>query len=614
MSLPAMTLTTVNNLVKQLPIPTALLDADFKLVHASHSWLEHFDCTKGQYFGKCISQLPQFIESQVLAQLKFCMEGTPQKLLFDTQTSNTQYKNYQFTCTPLYNENENIIGIILQAEDISHYLENEVRFEKLENLLKDQSEMSKVGTWEYHIATQELSWSKMTKKIHDVPENYQPNVDTAIDFYTCGHERNTIAMFFHNGMTKGQSWTTKSKMKTAKGKEKWVISSGKPIIRDNKIIRLVGTFQDITEQEKAEQQIREREQILHTLIDNIPLNIYIKDLNLKKILVNKAECDFLGVPNAQELLGKSDDDFFDKEMATKLRDEDLEVIFSEKPIFSQERILPNKTGKEIPMLVSKIPLKNLGGQIYALLGIGMDISSLKEKENQLRKLINVTSEQNKKLINFAHIVSHNLRSHTANFSMLLEFLMQEKDDTEKEQLVTMLSQAAQNLMETLENLNIVVDINANTDMEQEHLDLSKKIQQSVRVLDAYLKQKRAKIITNIPPGTTIKAAPAYLDNIILNILKNAMIYSHPDRPPVITLNAKKEGGTTVLSIQDNGLGIDLDKYGKKLFGMYKTFHNNKDSRGIGLFIVKTQVEAMGGTIDAQSQVGVGSTFNIRLHD
>ncbi len=609
-----MTLTTVNNLVKQLPTPTALLDTDFKLLHASHSWLEHFDCTRNQYFGKCISQLPQFIESQVLAQLKFCLEGTPQKLLFDTNASATQYKNYQFTCTPLYNENENIIGIILQAEDISSYLENEVRFEKLENLLKDQSEMTKVGTWEYHIATEELTWSNMTKKIHEVPEDFQPNVDAAIDFYISGHERNSIAMFFHNGMIKGQPWTTKSKIKTATGKEKWVITSGKPVHRGNQIIRLVGTFQDITEQEVAEQQIREREQILHTLIDNIPLNIYIKDLNSKKILVNKAECDFLGVPNPQELIGKSDYDFFDEEMATKLRDEDLEIIFNEKPVFSKERMVATRAGKEVPMLVSKIPLKNLGGQIYAILGISMNISSLKEKENELRKLINVTSEQNKKLINFAHIISHNLRSHTANFSMLLEFLMQEQDDKEKEKLVNMLSQASQSLMETLENLNIVVDINTNINIEQEHLDLNEKIKQSLKALEAFLKQKKAKVKIDIPAGTTLKAAPAYLDNIILNVLKNAVIYAHPDRTPVINLTAKKEGDATVLSIKDNGLGIDLDKYGDKLFGMYKTFHNNKDARGIGLYIVKNQVEAMGGTIEVESKVGIGATFNIRLND
>ena len=69
-----------------------------------------------------------------------------------------------------------------------------------------------------------------------------------------------------------------------------------------------------------------------------------------------------------------------------------------------------------------------------------------------------------------------------------------------------------------------------------------------------------------------------------------------------------------MEIEDNGLGINLEKHGKKLFGMYKTFHKHKDSRGIGLFITKNQIEAMGGRIDVKSQVGVGTTFKIYFNE
>ena len=68
----------------------------------------------------------------------------------------------------------------------------------------------------------------------------------------------------------------------------------------------------------------------------------------------------------------------------------------------------------------------------------------------------------------------------------------------------------------------------------------------------------------------------------------------------------------MLNVMDNGLGIDLDKYGKKLFGMYKTFHRNKDARGIGLFITKNQVESMGGKISVVSEVNVGTTFTVKF--
>jgi len=583
------------------------------LLYASHSWLEHFNCTRNQYFGRCISHLPQFSESQVVAQLKFCLEGIPQKLIFKGTYQDHQFKNYQFHCTPWYNDNENIIGIIIQAEDITGHLENEVRFEKLENLIKDQSELSKVGTWEYDILTQGVTWSDMTKKIHDVPEDFHLNVDSAIDFYINGHERNTMAMLVHNGITKGQSWKVKSKIKTYKGQEKWVITTGKPLYENDEITRLIGTFQDITDKELAGQQIKEREQLLHTLIDNIPLNIYIKDLNSRKILVNKAECDFLGVPNAKQLIGKSDHDLYDEVMATKLREEDLEVIASNKPILSKEQMLSTKDGRKVPMLISKIPLKNLMGEVNAILGIGMDISTLKEKENELRSLIRVTSEQNKKLLDFAHIISHDLRSHTANFSMLLEFLVQEKDEKEKENIIRMLYRASERLMETLENLNVVVAINTNINIEQKRLDLNEKVTKITHNLKNFIQKKEALLINKIPKDTFIKAAPIYLENIIQNMITNAIKYSHPNRSPRIVLRAIKKRNTTVFSIQDNGLGIDLEKYGEKLFGMYKTFHNNT-SRGIGLYLVKNQIEAMGGSINVSSKVDVGTTFNIVFND
>lgn len=600
-------------MVKQLPTPTALLDSNFMLVYASHSWLEHFNCTRNQYFGRCIRHLPQFSESQVVAQLKFCLEGEPQKLIFKGTYEEGEYKNYQFHCSPWYNDNENIIGIIIQAEDITRHLKNEVRFEKLENLIKDQSELSKVGSWEYDILTQSMEWSEMTKKIHEVPKNFKPNVDAAIEFYINGHERNTMAMLVHNGITKGQSWKVKSKIKTHKGNEKWVVTTGKPIYENEKVIRLVGTFQDITEKELAAQQIQEREQILHTLIDNIPLNIYIKDLNSRKILVNKAECDFLGVPNAKRLLGKSDHDLYDQETAKRLREEDLKVIAKNIPILSKEQLLTTKNGKQVPMLVSKIPLKNLMGEVNAILGIGMDISSLKEKENELRNLIHVTAKQNKKLLDFAHIISHDLRSHTANFSMLLEFLVKEKNENEKENIIKMLYKASDRLMETLENLNTVVAINTNAYIEKEPLDLHEKVKHIVKNLETYIAKNEALIINKIRKGTWVKAAPYFLENIIQSMITNAIKYSHPNRSPKIVLEAKKLENCTLFSITDNGLGIDLEKYGDKLFGMYKTFHNNT-SRGIGLYLVKNQIEAMGGSVTVYSKVGKGSTFNIVLND
>jgi signal transduction histidine kinase len=108
----------------------------------------------------------------------------------------------------------------------------------------------------------------------------------------------------------------------------------------------------------------------------------------------------------------------------------------------------------------------------------------------------------------------------------------------------------------------------------------------------------------------LEVIPAYLDSILLNLITNAIKYRSPERQPVIELSTETEGEYLVLLVKDNGLGLDLQKFKDKLFGMYKTFHNNPNSRGIGLFITKNQIEAMNGKVEVESQVNVGTTFKI----
>ena len=479
-------------LVKQLPQPTAFINASFELVCASDSWLDYFEFSGHEVVGKLIFNI---FDQQEKGYWKSCLEscliGEKEFGIQNTISSVGKEQWFEWTNVPWYDEQENIIGVILHIEDISKRLEQEIKFEKLENLLKDQSEIAKVGTWEYHINEDYLYWCKMTKKIHEVPNDFKPTIDDAINFYKQGHSRNTIAMLAHNGIHRGESWSEKLQLITSKGNEKWIITAGKPLYKDGEVTRLIGTFQDITEQVQQEKKTKENEKLLRTLIDNLPLNLYIKDSESRKVLVNKAECDYLGVKDPNELIGRSDFDLYDEDIAQVSRDEDLQVIKTKKPIIGKRTTNIKKDGKATSFLTSKIPLLDLEGECSGLIGISMDISEIIQKENQLSDLINVTAIQNKKLINFAHIVSHNLRSHTANFSMLVDFLAKEDEESEKERILEMLTKASDNLMDTLENLNEVVDISTNVNLEKKPLNLNEQINRVLENLTAFLRQNKA---------------------------------------------------------------------------------------------------------------------------
>ncbi|WP_133644480.1 PAS domain-containing protein [Zeaxanthinibacter enoshimensis] len=607
--------TAANYLIKQLPKATAFINSKFEVVHVSDRWITDFDFGKRNVLGKSIFDLFDSVSDDLKELLESCLMGSGGETGVERFVDRSKKERwFEWTNIPWFDDKENIIGIIIQAEEVTARILQSEKLKKLELLLQNKSEVAGIGSWEYDTFTQQLHWCPTIRKIKGVADDYIPTAEEAINFYKEGYSRNTIAMAVENAKNNGTPWHEKLEMITADGREIWVIAAGKPLYRDGQYIGLLGTLQEITEHVNSENKIKESETLLRTVIDNLPLNLYIKDRDSRKTLVNRAECEYLGVSSPEEILGKDDYDLYDKEIADISRQEDLSVMRSLTPIYSRETLNVTSDGSATTFLTSKIPLIGKDGRASGLMGISLDISNLKRQESELRNLINVTSLQNKKLVNFAHIVSHNLRSHTANFSMLLDFLKDEKDEAEKENILKMLTAASNNLLETLENLNEVVTINTNVNLDKKPVRLYERAHTIVESLSGFLQNADAKIDNRICPDLDVKVVPAYLDSILMNFITNAVKYKDPSRPPQITLTTEKKDNYIVLGIADNGLGIDLERYGEKLFGMYKTFHENDEARGIGLYITKNQVEAMGGFITTSSEVGKGTTFKIHFND
>lgn len=602
---------TTSYLIKQLPKATAFLNSELEVTHASDKWIDYFHFEDRNVFGKKVVDLFGDTGKTWQKTFKECLKGISSGTTVEHYT-NTDSKECWFeqTVIPWYDEQENVIGVIFQIEDVTDSVVHQLELDRLHLLYNEKTEIAKIGSWNYDLADQKLTWSKMTKRIHEVADDYAPNIDTSINFYKQGYSRNTISMMLEKAIREGVPWNVKLQIVTAKGNEKWVIAAGKPLFKNNFLVGILGTFQDINDQVVADLKTKESERLLKTLIDALPLNVFVKDLNSKKILVNKAECEYLGFKNPNSLIGKDDFDLYPKDQAQISREQDLKVMNTLEPMIGKECINIRKDGSSATLLTSKIPIVGNDGKASGLVGISLDISELKQKEQELRDLINVTSLQNKKLVNFAHIVSHNLRSHSANFSMLLDFLVNEESGEEKENITRMLVQASDNLLETLENLNEVVAINTNTNLVKKPIVLNSMVQKVSQNLSAFLKNNNAKIINDVCEKVVIPVIPAYLESILLNFMTNAVKYKEPNRDPIIRLSCSFEEDYMVLVIKDNGMGIDLKKYGNKLFGMYKTFHSNKDARGIGLYISKNQLEAMGGKVTVNSTVGKGSTFKL----
>ncbi|MGS0526000.1 sensor histidine kinase [Zobellia nedashkovskayae] len=270
----------------------------------------------------------------------------------------------------------------------------------------------------------------------------------------------------------------------------------------------------------------------------------------------------------------------------------------------------HKDGHIIYGILTVTAVKDTNGEILHFVSQVTDITPRIKNEKKLSRLVDITTEQNDSLLNFAHIVSHNLRSHSSNLSMLTNFLIKEKSDSERENLLVMLRGATDSLNDTILHLNEVVQVKVGAFEKMKNINLYDTITDVQKNLSILIQEKNAICEINIPRDLKVRVIPAYLDSIILNLLTNSLKYSSPKRTPLIQISSKIESNAITVSFKDNGLGIDLKRNSDKLFGMYKTFHRNKDAKGIGLFITKNQMEAMNGKIEAESTVDVGSTFKL----
>ncbi|MDB4926832.1 PAS domain-containing sensor histidine kinase [Mucilaginibacter sp.] len=258
-----------------------------------------------------------------------------------------------------------------------------------------------------------------------------------------------------------------------------------------------------------------------------------------------------------------------------------------------------------------IPIINTHGECTEIRGIFQKIIGHKKQEIVLRNSLRLLEDQNKRLQNFAYIVSHNLRSYSGNLKSMVN-LHGEVKESEQAEIFSHIRAISESLSETVEHLDEIVKIQVETIKEKKTVELEPVFKNIVEVLDTNIHSCNAQIEYDFSECPIIDYIPAYLESIFQNLLTNSLKYRDPVKRPVINCRTYKDGDHVYLTFQDNGLGIDLQRHGDSIFGMYKTFHENNDAKGIGLFITRNQVESLGGSIKIDSAVNIGTKFTIRL--
>jgi PAS domain S-box-containing protein len=740
--------------VNEAPSAIAMFDNEMCYMAASEQWRNDYNLDGTSFIGHSHYKISPHVRDDWQLIHQRCLKGEKLSAEEDSfERADGSKKWFKWDVKPWYTIENEIGGILIHTLDITLAKEKEFLLNKYQDLLERSNQAARIGTWEVELSSLKTIWSNVTRQIHEVDDDYEPVVEIALQFYKEGNSRDTITHHFNLCRATGEQFDLELQIVTSKGKEKWVRATGIPVIEDDIIVRIYGTFQDIDEKTRANEALALQEEQFRQTFEYAANGMAIIDLNGELLKVNKSLSKMLGYSKsemiglklehftheedkekakaflddlgngtlqtyqiekryldknnnivwglksvsvvndsagnpihyvgqinnitqrkiaqfqlhesieklqgiqdastqvcileydlkgkiiffnkgAENLLGYTAADVINKETASfchleselnnralALSDEFGEVIDPEQSVFAyplkglfetREWTYVRKNGSAFPILLTITAIKNNSGRIGGFLAIATDISQIKLAENEVNSLLTLTKEQNERLLNFAHIVSHNLRSHSGNLSMILELIQMEIPEAVENDFFPLLFQASENLKETIDHLNEVVAMNNKTDEHLEKLNLKEYVTKSLANVSTQAREIGCHFNIEVDAQIEVNAIPAYLESIVLNLLTNAMKYRSPKRNLKIQISAQIEGDNVVMNFSDNGIGIDLQLNGSKIFGMYKTFHGNEDARGVGLFITKNQIETMGGKIIVESEVDLGTTFKIYL--
>ncbi|MFA4923841.1 MAG: PAS domain-containing sensor histidine kinase, partial [Ignavibacteriaceae bacterium] len=387
-----------------------------------------------------------------------------------------------------------------------------------------------------------------------------------------------------------------------------------PLIMSDTSIGRVWSFRDITEHKHAEGSLQKERLLLRTVIDNIPDSIYCKDIAGRKTLANVTELSYSGVKTEKEILGKTDFDFYPKELAEGFFSDDQLVIQSGQPILNREEYLLDEKGEKQWLLTSKIPLKDEKGIILGLVGIGRNITARKCAELIIQQQNNQLLELNATKDKFFSIIAHDLRSPFQGFLAMTEMMTENIDEFSPEELVkfiTEMNQSAQNLYKLLQNLLDWAQLKKGSfSFTPEEFSLSKIVSENSEQINKRAIQKGITIINEVPQEQKVFADERMTNSILGNLLSNAVKFTRKEG--TVTIKAKTiSNGMVEIAVQDTGVGIS-ERVVNKLFKIDEKVGSKGTegelSTGLGLLLCKEFVEKHGGKIWVESEEGKGSSF------
>ncbi len=497
------------------------------------------------------------------------------------------------------------------------YINNlEIEFEELSKSNERYDIVAKATSdtiWDWDIKTGSFIWNKGIQgvfgyKKEDVGDNLQWWFDKI-------HPEDSLKMsvkLYSFIAEKSEKWQDEYRFCCADGTYKYIFDRGF-LVKDetDTIIRMIGAMQDVTKQKEEEQRLKLLETVITQTKDTViiteasGINTDIPNI----VYVNPAFTKMTGYA-AEDVIGKSPTIFMSK-YSVKNELKKLAEALKKKEEFSFESINKRRNGEEYWVNFMMIPITDKDNIHSHWISIQRDISVEKEREKEREHLISELTQNNKDLKQFSYITSHNLRAPLSNLTGLLNLVEDIPiENLELKEIINGFSKSTNQLNETINDLVNVIIIKDSPSIQKENIVIKDIFENVFNQLSFLIRLKKPIIKMNLDEKETINLNKSYIESILLNLMTNSLRYFDPKKQLKIQIASKKTDNETILTFKDNGIGIDLERNKDKIFGLYQRFHDYPDSKGLGLYLVKSQVESMGGKISVESHVGEGTTFTI----
>ncbi|MFM9944976.1 MAG: PAS domain S-box protein [Bacteroidia bacterium] len=394
----------------------------------------------------------------------------------------------------------------------------------------------------------------------------------------------------------------------------WLEGIVSNLLHDPNVNAFIANYQDVTERKNTQAKLEKSEANLHTIFDNTETGYILMDPNLNMLSFNKPAQKFSEEDLKRTLVdGANAIDYFPVERKAFMKRKMTDALAGN----SLNHVLsyPQNDGSNRWYFMQFYPLYNFEKKVFGLVMALTDVTERKMYELQRKKITQDLLQRNKAQEQFTYIVSHNLRSPVANIIGVSKLLQEGGlSEEEKDMMMGGLVSSAHKLEEVITDLNQILQVKRDMRESKKMVKFKDIVKDVEATIGEWIKNEKVKILTDFSEVEEMLTLKSYLNSIFYNLISNSVKYRRTGIQSVIEIKSSLKKNKLQLSFKDNGMGIDLEKKGDQVFGLYKRFHTFVEGRGMGLYMVKTQVETLGGKIGLTSKVNEGTEFIIEFEN